>query len=191
MRPGKKTGKSPKDSQIVDGFNRSKKETISKLEQQAARVQARLQKETEAKEKKEKAQVEKDEREDERSAYQMLKDLRFAYRNAIGKDGKKGKQRLVQLMANDIDFKFAMKELMRIEASLLGAKIRAKDTGGGNGNVTTFVVLKGLHDEGPQLLGEKKDSLIDIAQITNAVSPTAEPKIEYDDSEDFAKPEAG
>lgn len=113
-------------------------------------------------------------KDDEKSAHQMLQDLRYAYRNAVGVDGKRGKQRLKQLMENDGDFKFAVKELLKIEASLLAAKIR-KDGGDGEGHglqqQNFFVVLKGLED-GPKMLeAAKSDAMVDMKQVQRAINP--------------------
>jgi hypothetical protein len=113
------------------------------------------------------------EKEDEKSAHQMLQDLRYAYRTSVGVDGKKGKMRLKQLMENDADFKFAVKELLKIEASLLAAKIR-KDGGDGEtkgiGQQNFFVVLKGLED-GPKMLEAALDKTVDLKQVSRAINP--------------------
>ncbi len=109
---------------------------------------------------------------DEKSAQQMLQHLRYAYRNAVGPTGKKGRARLVELMENDGEFKFAVKELMKIESSLLAAKIRKADDGrGGVGQQNFFVVLKGLEDEKKYLGAGRVDKTVDMKQIQRAINP--------------------
>jgi hypothetical protein len=112
-------------------------------------------------------------KEDEKSAHQMLQDLRYAYRNAVGVDGKRGKQRLKQLMENDADFKFAVKELLKIEASLLAAKIRKDGGNGESGGIRQqnfFVVLKGLED-GPKIIEAAQGASVDMKQVQRAINP--------------------
>ena len=110
---------------------------------------------------------------DEKSAQQMLQHLRYAYRNAVGPTGKKGRSRLVELMETDSEFKFAVKELMKIESSLLAAKLRKADDGGqgGVGQQNFFVVLKGLEDEKKYLNMGKVDKTVDMKQIQRAINP--------------------
>jgi len=108
--------------------------------------------------------------EDEKSAHRMLQDLRYAYRNSVGPGGSKGKRRLVELMEADAEFKFAVRELLKIEAALMAAKIR-KEGGDGSGSVNQsfFVVLKGLETEMPVI--SQGDKTVDMKQITRAMSP--------------------
>jgi len=105
-----------------------------------------------------------------KSAYRMLQDLRYAYRNSVGEGGMKGKSRLVKLMEDDKDFKFAVKELLKIEAALLSAKIRKDGDTPGEGSKGFLVVLKGLDmEKGEVAIGGN----LDIKQIENALNPNA------------------
>jgi hypothetical protein len=110
---------------------------------------------------------------DEKSAYRMLKHLRYAYKNSRNAEGKKGRERLVALMEADSDFKFFVKELMKIEAALLAAKIRKEGdgAGGGAGQQNFFVVLKGLEDEKKLIAAGSGDKTVDLKQITKAMNP--------------------
>ncbi len=130
--------------------------------------------------------------EDEKSAHKMLLDLRYAYRNSRGPGGKKGKLRLVELMENDGDFKFAVKELLRIEAALLAAKIRKEGGDGegkGPGQQNFFVVLKGLED-GPKMLeAAKGDAMVDMKQVQRAINPEQGEVYEVEEESRSAPPE--
>ncbi len=87
----------------------------------------------------------------------------------MGPGGKKGKQRLVELMESDTEFKFVVKELMKIESALMSAKARKNEEPGGVGQQNFFVILKGLEDEKKFLpVGDKT---VDMRQITQAISP--------------------
>lgn len=110
---------------------------------------------------------------DEKSAYQMLQHLRYAYKNSRNAEGKKGRQRLISLMEADSEFKFFVKELMKIEAALLAAKLRKGEDESGNraGNQNFFVVLKGLEDEKRFLPVGAEDKTVDMKQIARAMSP--------------------
>jgi hypothetical protein len=104
-------------------------------------------------------------------ANQMLNDLRYAYRHAMGNDGKKGRSRLMELLKSDAEFKFAMKELIKVEIGLVTSKLKAKEAGG-NANQMVFVVLKGLkEEEGLYTKESLEDSVIDMKQVTNATNP--------------------
>lgn len=128
------------------------------LEREAAEVE-----EEEISEKSEKPNDRPKKDKDEQSAYQMLQDMRYVYRKV------KGRRKLAELIdSDDKQFVFMVKELMKIEAQLMSAKIRAKEDLSG-GQQTVFVVLKGL-EEGPQVI-EVQDSGIDQRQITAALTP--------------------
>ena len=102
--------------------------------------------------------------EDEQSAYQMLQDMRYVYRKV------KGRKKLAALIAaDDKQFVFMVKELMKIEAQLMSAKIRAKEDLNGSAQQTVFVVLKGLED-GPKVLDIGSGD-IDHRQISAALTP--------------------
>lgn len=192
-----KTGRKQKDAVVQDGFNRKKRQPRAKTAEEIqakvdsikaihdAKQQDIAEKKSQKKLENEKKKEVKVEADNEKSAMAMLQDLRYAYRNSVGTDGKKGRQRLLDLMSNDADFKFAMKELMRIEASIASAKIRSKDSPQ-DGNTTTFVILKGLHDD---VVGvkAKSDDVIDMDQVQDAINPSSEPRIEL--KEEMVRPE--
>jgi len=170
-------GRPTKDAPISDAFNPVKKlgrQDIAafRRERDAA---LRVQREEEALKSRAKAakddealESEKD-LDDEKSAYQMLQDLRYGYRNSVGPGGKKGKQRLVELMESDTEFKFVVKELMKIESALMSAKARKNEEPGGVGQQNFFVILKGLEDE-KKFLGAV-DKTVDMKQISQAINP--------------------
>lgn len=183
MKPGNK-GKS---AEIDDNFNMEKK--IKKggfvsrdIAQAQERVAAAAAKALERREKREAKKKEKEIEVDVESAGiedELFNDLLHAYKTSKNTNGEKGRTRLVKMMANDKDFKFAMKELLRLASAAKVARIKTKENGGGNGNVTTFVILKGLHDE-VVMTAERANSDIDLDQIRDAVNPTSEPKIAYE-----------
>ena len=102
----------------------------------------------------------------EPSAYQMLQDMRYVYRKV------KGRKKLAELIeADDKQFVFMVKELMKIESQLMSAKIIAREDLNGTAQQTVFVVLKGLED-GPQILDVTPgDEDIDHKQIAAALTP--------------------
>lgn len=183
MKPGNK-GKS---AEIDDNFNMEKK--IKKggfvsrdIAQAQERVKVAAAKALERREKREAKKKEKEIEVDAESAGiedELFNDLLHAYKTSKNTNGEKGRARLVKMMANDKDFKFAMKELLRLASAAKVARIKTKENGGGNGNVTTFVILKGLHDE-VVMTAERANSDIDLDQIRDAVNPTSEPKIAYE-----------
>jgi hypothetical protein len=177
-----KTGRKEKDAAISDNFNPLKQgmSAVRELQKQIRELKSAVKEKTEA------LASSKVVVPEESSAMQMLNDLRYAYKNSVGNDGKKGRQRLMELMKNDADFKFAMKELMKIESSIASAQVKSKELG--NGNMTTFVVLKGLHSD-PSMDIKKVNGVIDFAQVSDAFSPTTEKKIAYE--EEMVRPEGG
>lgn len=170
-------GRPTKDAPISDGFNPAKR--LGKQDIMAFRRErdAALRKEREGLAAKAREKAKRDDEspedvkdlDDEASAYQMLQDLRYGYRNSVGPGGKKGKQRLVELMESDAEFKFVVKELMKIESALMAAKARKNEEPGGSGQQNFFVILKGLEDEKKFL--PVRDKTVDMAQITNAINP--------------------
>jgi len=195
---GAKGGYAPKDSPITDNFNQLKKGGLSqrelkhleqvakvgkvKIKAEAKRGEKRLLKITEEAEAlKERLGIEeidtvssppppadsKHEAEDEKSAYEMLQDMRWVYKKV------KGREKLRDLIeGDDKEFKFMVKELLKIEASLLTAKIRSKDDPTAPANQMVFVVLKGLEDE-KKITSQmdKGKGAIDMKQITHAINP--------------------
>lgn len=122
--------------------------------------------------------VEDEELTDEKSAQEMINDMRWVYKQL------KGRSKLKALMTGDKEFMAMVKELMKVEASILTNKLRAKD--GGNGRQGFFVVLKGLEKEKPierltEAMRDKKP--INIKQVERAMDPSADPL----DMEDFAQ----
>ena len=77
-------------------------------------------------------------------------------------------------MDDDKEFKFMVKELLKIEASLMAAKIRKEgDTESpGSRQQNFFVVLKGLEEE-KKLLSDAGvvDKTVDMKQIQRAINP--------------------
>ena len=108
----------------------------------------------------------------------MLLDMRSVYKT-VG-----GKAKLLKLIKEDDKLLIAMvKELLKIETSLLATEIRSKDSSLGNGNHVTFVILKGL--DTVESVTMKSD--IDLEQVADAINPSAVPKIEY--KEEIMRPE--
>jgi predicted RNase H-like nuclease (RuvC/YqgF family) len=198
-----KEGRRTKDAEISENFNTKKRgvkltaaeirkakfeqqrllaeqkareRQVDKLERELAKVRGpRSEDESgEGKEVEEDAKVDVNEEEAARSAYQMLEDMRYVYRNAGGR------AKLMKLMkADDKQFVFMVKELMKIEATLLATKIKTKGEGGKTDGAV-FVVLKGLNDEKVDSLkiitvdGEK----VNVGQIRDAMNPHFVPQVE-------------
>ena len=82
-----------------------------------------------------------------------------------------GRKKLLDLVdEDDKQFLFLVKELMKIEASILSAKIRKEGVGDGTGvNQNFFVVLKGLEEDKKILESISKD--VDMKQISKAMNP--------------------
>ena len=106
---------------------------------------------------------------DDKSANQMLADMRWVYRKV------KGRKRLKELIeGDDKQFVFMIKELMKIEA----AKIM-KNKDDGSPNQTVFVVLKGLDEEKKYLV----DDAVNLKQVQHVIQPESgefepEPEVE-------------
>lgn len=103
--------------------------------------------------------------EDEQSAYQMLLDMRYVYKKV---DGRKKLKTLIA--SDDKQFVFMVKELMKIEAQLMSAKIKAKEDLNGGTQQTVFVVLKGLEGM-PKMLDVTPEDDVDHRQIAAALTP--------------------
>ena len=118
------------------------------------------------------AESDKNAKIEESEAHKMLQDLRYAYKNSVGPTGLKGRRRLVELLQNDSEFKFAMKELMRVDTAIITAKLRKGEDESGKmvGQQNFFVVLKGLED-GPKQIAGVVDKTVDMKQIERALNP--------------------
>jgi hypothetical protein len=159
MRPGRKT----KDAVVSENFNPDKK-GVEELKKRLKKISQKLN---------------GDDDDVQKSAFEMLADMRAAYA------GAGGRKKLLKLIKSDDKLLLAMvKELMKIEASLMSTELKNKEFGGGN--TVTFVVLKGLHDEVPEIMGT--DKTVDLAQVANAINPTAEKKIAYEAEMEGPKP---
>jgi len=152
-----KEGGVAKDQEIVDGFNPEK--TIAPTR---GDIKAGLAQVAEDEGGKRKFDIDED---DDRSSAQMLKDMRWVYRNV------KGRSKLKLLVEDDDkQFVFMVKELMKIEASILAAKIRKEGVGAEGGvNQNFFVVLKGLEED--KAILEQVDKTVDMKQIARAMNP--------------------
>jgi NurA-like 5'-3' nuclease len=150
----KQGGRVPKDVEITDGFN------PLKIDDPLSRA-----------EKKELNAVLKDAENDASlsGVSRMLEDLRYGYQYSVGPTGKKGKQRLEELMQSDSEFKFAVRELLKIEGALLAAKIRKEGDNSGATQQNVFVVLKGLDEDKKYI--EMFDKTVDLKQISRATNP--------------------
>jgi hypothetical protein len=127
------------------------------------------------------AAEEKSAQSDDKSAKRMLEDLRFAYRSSVGSGGKKGRQRLVTLMEGDTEFKFFVKELMRVELSQMVARMKVTENPANPVSQNFFVILKGLEGgQGPQtMVGVDADGkTVDVTQISRALDPGNTDRVE-------------
>ncbi len=152
-------GRPTKDAPISDNFNQQKTKSLTQEDIKKVKKKGGRPRRGEGK------------YDNLQAAYDMLLHMRYAYRNSKGPTGAKGRQRLVELMNNDADFKFAVKELLKIESALLAAKIRKEGDGVvGGSNQNFFVVLKGLESERP-MLEAMTDKTVDMKQIQKAMNP--------------------
>ena len=109
----------------------------------------------------------------------MLKDMRSAYKSAGGR------KKLLTLIKQDDKLLMAMvKELMKVEASLMATEMRNKNGDMGEKPVT-FVILKGLYTD--KEVEKLMDDTVDVDQVTDAINPLSQPKLEYE--EDINRPE--
>jgi hypothetical protein len=116
-----------------------------------------------------------------KSAYNMLQDMRWVYKNVRGRDKLK---KLVK--SDDRQFVTLVKELMKIETALLTAKLRQEATIKAQPvteNNQFFVVLKGLEDApvkqisgkgGVGGIGGNSKGAIDIQALQRSTDPSAE-----------------
>ena len=173
METKKRPGRTSKGASILNGFNQTKiyetdDNTKRKLQLQKA---AAYRKDYRRRKKAEALGVglpdDAQDAENLGSAYQMLQDMRWVYRMLSGREKL---QKLVN--SDDRQFVFMVKELMKIEASLMAAKIRSKEDPA-QANQMVFVVLKGLEDEKPirNMIADGKKDAIDMRQISHAMNP--------------------
>jgi hypothetical protein len=110
----------------------------------------------------------------------MLKDMRSVYKSAGGR------AKLLKLIKADDKLLMAMvKELMKVEASLMATEMRSKTGMDGGEKPVTFVILKGLYTDAE--VKKITDGPIDIDQVTDAINPLSQPKLEY--QEEMVRPE--
>ena len=181
----KKLGASPAELREMarkkkneDNKRRAKEKRMLKLQEELDRLKAESGEEGDA--------ASGSESNDDESAYKMLMDMRHIYRTV------KGRKRLQEMVLDDPkQFGFLVKELLKIETALMAAKIRSKESGVESG-MTTFVILKGLENEKDIVaMHTQGNKTIDVTQISDAVNPTTEQKIEREDeSIDWPEPEA-
>lgn len=157
-----KEGPKEKDREITEGFNPDKIGALSKTAlEKIGREERKALKDAN------KASAPSSEAdllrlalgEEDDSSYNMLLDMRWAYKKV------KGKKKLLTLIEeDDKQFVVMVKELMRLESILLAAKLRRD--GDGSEKQAVFVVLKGL-----EKMPEGCSDGIDVQQITKAISP--------------------
>jgi len=147
-----KKGKPTKDSEILDNFNMTKENNLSRKEEKLAMSQS----ETE----------ELNILGNDDEAYKLLKDMRWIYRTMGGR--RKMKKMMKE---DDKQFIAMMKEMFKMESSIMAAKLKKGD-GFGGGDPSYFVILKGLYDT-PQA-GTAEDSEVDSRQIERAINPNSD-----------------
>lgn len=147
-----RTGNKPKDSEITDNFNPDK---ITGEDDREMELLARQQALAEGGEVSEEEVAE---------AYKMLQDMRWVYRMVNGREKLK---KLVE--GNDRQFVAMVKELLKIESSIMTAKIRTKEERLGEGQKTVLVILKGLEEEKKYIDVTPTD--VDTRQIAQMLNP--------------------
>ena len=147
-----RTGNKPKDSEITDNFNPDK---ITGEDDREMELLARQQALAEGGDVSEEEVAE---------AYKMLQDMRWVYRMVNGREKLK---KLVE--GNDRQFVAMVKELLKIESSIMTAKIRTKEERLGEGQKTVLVILKGLEEEKKYIDVTPTD--VDTRQIAQMLNP--------------------
>ena len=205
----RREGGQPKDKVLMDGFNTKKRGNLSKELLRKAKLEKARQDAERNKQERELQELEAQvkaarnalgkspkeatepppdhnepsdlDHDDAKSAYQMLQDMRWVYKNV------KGRQRLKELCADDKQFLFMVKELMKIEAGLMSTKIKRNEDGEG-GQQTVFVVMRGLLDDPVAKLNnaKKEDEVVDVdfKQIEHVLNPGAGP---YDEPKEIER----
>ncbi len=164
-------GRKTKDREITDNFNREKKGNLSP--RQLRKVQKQVKANNDLPDISILDDIINSSDDDSTFAFQMLRDMRDAYKSV---DGKK---KLKELVANDKDFSSMVKELLKIESAILSAKMKEKDNGFGGGSAAVFVIIKGLEDEKRVDNAIKlTDTGVDLEQVMNALNPNYEKPVE-------------
>lgn len=153
----KREGRKPKDAVVKDGFNEDKLGGLKKGEIGKLKKKVGFEDDTDD------------------SAYAMLEDMRWVYKKV---EGRKKLKKFVE--ADDKNFVVMVKELMKIETSLLATKIRKGEEGAGGGQ-SVFVVLKGLEDAA--VVQGMMDKDVDLRQIQHAINPNAD-LVPYEEERD-------
>lgn len=162
-KPKRKVGRAPKGVDLLDNFNFTKTTTPSKAELKQIKEVFALPPPLVA--------PFPDDTPNglDKNAYQMLGDMREAYRRGGGK------AKLAEFaLSDDKTFVFLVKELMKLESALLAAKIRkeAPNTASAGNQQNFFVVIKGLEQDPAANAIEMGKSGIDFIRFQQAVDPT-------------------
>jgi hypothetical protein len=166
-------GRKTKDKEITDNFNREKKGNLSQRQLKKVQKQAKANNELPDISDLD-AIINSDD--DDNFAFQMLRDMREAYKSV------NGKQKLMDLVANNKDFSSMVKELLKVESAILSAKMKEKDNGITGGSAAVFVIIKGLEDEKRVKEAIKlTDTGVDLEQVMNALNPNAEKRVEVEE----------
>jgi hypothetical protein len=165
-----KKGHPTKDSEILDNFNMTKENNLSRREEKQAMSQSEA----------EELSILGDDDE----AYKLLKDMRWIYRT-VG-----GRRKLKRLMKeDDKQFITMMKEMFKMESAIMASKLKRGD-GMGGGDPSYFVILKGLRDTP---VTEQTADGVDTRQIEHAINPNSdlvpmETEPEPDSPQEIIKP---
>jgi hypothetical protein len=167
-------GRKTKDREITDNFNREKKGNLSP--RQFRKVQKQAKANNDLPDINQLDNIINSSDDDSNFAFQMLRDMREAYKSV------NGKEKLMALVANDKDFSSMVKELLKVESAILSAKMKEKDNGIGSGSAAVFVIIKGLEDEKRVKEAIKlTDTGVDLEQVMNALNPNAEKRVEVEE----------
>jgi hypothetical protein len=167
-------GRKTKDREITDNFNPNKRGNLSP--RQLRKVQKQAKANNDLPDISSLDDMINSNDDDTNSAFQMLKDMRAAYKSVDGR------ARLKTMIGNDKDFSSMVKELLKVESAILSAKMKEKGDGIGNGSAAVFVIIKGLEDEKRVKEAIKlTDTGVDLEQVMDALNPNAEKKIEVEE----------
>lgn len=187
-----KPGTKAKDSAITDNLNNTRKSSPTSADIRAAKLERRRDDSEREKTERELLRLEaevvkrkkrlgivpgngngsEDTEEDAKSAYELLKDMRWVYQKT------RGRHKLKELVSgDDKQFISIVKELMKIESALLAAKLRREEKDPGNGPAARsfFVVLKGLEDDKRIIDSVSQQKIgIDLGRVAHLVEANAE-----------------